>query len=54
MSKEKQGEPLTDCFAYNASHEKCMVLYKTYCLYEECKFYKTQKQIEEQNKKLLN
>ena len=32
----------TDCFAYKPDniHNKCNILKKLYCKFEECKFYK--------------
>lgn len=43
----------TDCFAYNTKRHECMARDKTYCANgaEECSFYKTREEAEEERYK---
>ena len=45
---EPEGEAVfeakDDCFAYNNGQHRCTRLTRTWCKYEECRFYKTEEQ----------
>lgn len=43
-----------DCFAYNQMMNGCTALKRLYCKEENCKFYKTKKQLDDERKKYPN
>lgn len=38
------SEAKKDCFGYGTINNRCMILTDTYCKKEECRFYKTKRQ----------
>lgn len=36
----------TDCFAYDVKHNKCECLNKTYCEFEDCRWYKSKEELD--------
>lgn len=45
------AEVKKDCFGYDKKRNKCKALNSLYCQNEECKFYKTDKQLQKDRDK---
>lgn len=51
MASDEYFEKKTDCFGYDKNANTCNCLKRLYCKTENCKFYKTKKQFDEDRKK---